>query len=82
MQYTNGFFRDGFSSNTQTLKELLKDVDHKLLNTIPAPGKWCIGEIVDHLLITGGKYIDVLEAKLANNSDTLKKAPDLILIRF
>lgn len=73
MEYTNEFFRSGFSSNIQTLNNLLKDVDQKLLNTIPAPGKWCIGEIVDHLLITGGKYADVLEAKLTNNPDALKK---------
>ncbi len=73
MEYTNDFFRSGFSSNIQTLNNLLKDIDHKLLNTIPAPGKWCIGEIVDHLLITGGRYIEVLEAKLNNDPGSLKK---------
>lgn len=73
MTYTNDYYRTQFTKNTSTLKELMKDVDHTLLNTIPAPGKWCIGEIVDHLLLAGGRYADVLEAKLGDNPKNLKK---------
>ncbi|GAB5410615.1 MAG: hypothetical protein BalsKO_29800 [Balneolaceae bacterium] len=73
MTYTNDYYRTQFSKNISTLRELTADADHTLLNTMPAPGKWCIGEIVDHLLISGGKYLDVLEAKLNNNPDALKK---------
>ena len=71
--YTNEFYKAQFSSNIETLKNLLQDVDHTLLNTVPAPGKWCIGEIVDHLLITGGRYADVLENKLNDNPSDLQK---------
>lgn len=71
--YTNEFYKSQFSGNLETLKNLLQDVDHTLLNTVPAPGKWCIGEIVDHLLITGGRYAEVLENKLNDNPGSLKK---------
>ncbi len=75
MTYTNDFYRTQFAKNTTVLNELLNDVDHSLLNTIPTPGKWCIGEIVDHLLIAGGRYLDVLEPKLNEHPDSLKKGP-------
>lgn len=71
--YTNEYFRTQFSSNTETLSSLLRDVDQTLINTVPAPEKWCMGEIVDHLLITGGRYAEVLEIKLNEPPDTLKK---------
>ncbi len=73
MKYTNQFYRTGFTTNIDTLKKLLQDIDTQLLNAVPAPKKWSIGEIVDHLIITGGRYADVLELKLNENPDTLKK---------
>ena len=71
--YTNDFYKQQFSSNIDALNNLLQNVDQKLLNTIPAPKKWCIGEIIDHLLITGGRYLEELEPKLKSNPDALKK---------
>tara|TARA_R110000868_G_scaffold408293_7_gene691077 strand:+ start:27031 stop:27591 length:561 start_codon:yes stop_codon:yes gene_type:complete len=71
--YTNDFYRTQFSSNLDVLKKMVHDVDHKLLNTVPAPGKWCIGEVIDHLLIIGGRYLEVLEAKLNDRPESLRK---------
>ncbi len=71
--YNNDYYRNQFSSNIDTLNNLIKDIDKTLLNSIPAPGKWCIGEIIDHLLITGGRYAEVLEIKLNENPNDLKK---------
>lgn len=71
--YTNEYYRSQYSSNLEKLSSILQNTDHSLINTIPAPGKWSIGEIVDHLLITGSKYAVVLEEKLSGDLAVLKK---------
>ncbi|MEQ9309061.1 MAG: DinB family protein [Balneolaceae bacterium] len=71
--YTNEYYRSQYSSNLETLSSILQNTDHTLINTVPAPGKWCIGEIVDHLIITGIKYAVVLEEKLSGDLALLKK---------
>ncbi len=71
--YTNEYYRTQFTSNMKTLSQMLNGVDAITVNTVPAPGKWCIGEIVDHLLITGTSYAEVLEANLNEHPETLKK---------
>lgn len=69
--YTNEYYRTQFSANIDALTKLIQDVEPSLINSVPAPGKWCIGEVIDHLLIAGGKYADVLEAKIQENPDVL-----------
>jgi len=71
--YTNEYYRTQFISNMETLSRQLNGVDRITVNTIPAPKKWCIGEIVDHLLLAGRRYVEVLEAKLSNQPESQQK---------
>lgn len=71
--YTNEYFRSQFSTNSKILHDLLIDSDSDTINKVPAPGKWSIGEIVDHLIISGGRYVEVLDLKLTIDPGSLRK---------
>lgn len=71
--YTNQYYRSQFTSNTNLLDRLIGELDRTLINTKPTEKKWCIGEVVDHLLITGGRYLEVLETALKENPELLQK---------
>jgi len=48
--YTNDFYIQGFTSAKKTIHELVDSIDNQTFNTPPAEDKWCIGEIISHLI--------------------------------
>lgn len=71
MEYTNEYYRQAFKTAITDLHTLLESVDDPTFSTAPAPGKWCIGEIISHLNITAERYLKIMEAAL--NDDSLPK---------
>ncbi|MEQ9091689.1 MAG: DinB family protein [Balneola sp.] len=71
--YTNDFYIQGFTSAKKTIHELVDSIDNQTFNTPPAEDKWCIGEIISHLIKTSTEYLAVLENKILGDTSELKK---------
>ncbi len=69
--YTNDFFVDGFNNAADTMHQLVDDMDQDTFSTPPADGKWCVGEIIHHLLLTGGLYLAEFHDVLDGDTDHL-----------
>lgn len=71
--YTNDYYKKAFSEAKQTAIKLVASLSPEEFNTPPAEGKWCIGEIISHLIQTDEEYLAVLEDKLLGDISGLKK---------
>lgn len=71
--YTNDYYIQAFTSAKDTIHSLVDDIDAAAFNTPPAEGKWCIGEIISHLIQTDKEYLLALEAKISDNVSMLPK---------
>jgi len=71
--YTNDFYIQAFTSAKETIHTLMVNTDNQVFNTPPAEGKWCIGEIISHLIQTDKEYLTVLENKILGDTSDLKK---------
>lgn len=71
--YTYDFYIQAFTSAKKDVHELIDDIDTSTFNTSPAEGKWCIGEVVSHLIQTGAQYLSVMERRLSEESLALKE---------
>ena len=76
MAYTNEFFIRGFEQAATTMHELVDGLDDLSFRTPPAEGKWCVGEIMSHLLHTGGLYLNALHDKLDGDTAHLARGKD------
>jgi hypothetical protein len=71
--YTNDYYIQAFTSAKNTLHALVDNIDQTTFNTPPAEDKWCIGEIISHLIQTDQEYLKNLEAKIFDNTTQLQK---------
>tara|TARA_R110002124_G_scaffold287013_3_gene469694 strand:+ start:3449 stop:3997 length:549 start_codon:yes stop_codon:yes gene_type:complete len=71
--YTNDYYIQAFTSAKDTIHSLVDDVDQAIFSTPPAENKWCIGEILSHLIQTDKEYLTVLEDKILGDTSDLKK---------
>lgn len=71
--YTNDFYIQAFTSAKKNISNLVADIDDRMFNTPPAEDKWCIGEIISHLIQTDKEYLEVLEDKILGDTSNLKK---------
>lgn len=71
--YTNDYYINAFSEAKETANNLVASLSLEEFNTPPAEGKWCIGEIISHLIQTDEEYLAVLEEKLLSDGSDFKK---------
>lgn len=71
--YTNSYYAKAFSDAKEVANNLVTPLSDEVFNTPPAKGKWCIGEIISHLIQTNKEYLAVLEDKILGDTLGLKK---------
>ena len=71
--YTNDYYIQAFTSAKATLHSLVDNADIATFNTQPAEGKWCIGEIISHLIKTDKEYLNLLESVLTGDLSKFSK---------
>lgn len=71
--YTNDYYIQAFTSAKDTIHSLVDDIDTATFNTSPDKGKWCVGEIISHIIQTDKEYLHVLESKMSENISLLPK---------
>ena len=71
--YTNDYYIQAFTSAKNTINSLVNDINLAAFSTPPAENKWCIGEIISHLIQTDKEYLAVLESKLSGDVSKLIK---------
>lgn len=71
--YTNDYYSEAFDNAKSTIHALSSTVDDQKFNTPPAEEKWCIGEIISHLIQTSKEYLNVLEPKILGDTSDLAK---------
>ena len=52
---------DGINEQTTRTEVILSDINEEQLNSSPAPGKWSIGELIDHISTANKTYFGTLE---------------------
>lgn len=61
----NGFM-DQLAFIRRETAELTDGIGDARFGWVPAPGRWSVGQVVNHLVIAGGSYLDRLEPLLAD----------------
>jgi hypothetical protein len=57
------------SGNDQTAQRLVDGLSEEQLNWAPAPGRWSVGQCLEHLCITNEAYLPAISAALRGKPD-------------
>lgn len=71
--YTYHYFLHAFEQAKVTAKELVHSVDNDIFLRKPAADKWCMGEILNHLLQAGNEYLPQIKKGLNKPDEDLEK---------
>ncbi|MAO65479.1 MAG: hypothetical protein CL666_10810 [Balneola sp.] len=71
--YTYDYLLDAFQQAKQTAQELTESVSAEIFLRKPAEDKWCMGEILDHLVQAGNEYLPQIEKGLKKPDEQLPK---------
>ncbi|SMO77869.1 DinB family protein [Gracilimonas mengyeensis] len=73
MQYTYQYFSDALEDAKKQAQTLVSDLDKETFLRRPAEDKWCIGEILSHLVQAGNQYYGQINARLSEPDASLIK---------
>lgn len=62
--YTYDYFLEAFNTAKQTASNLTNSVTEEVFLQKPAEDKWCMGEILSHLVQAGNEYLPQIEQAL------------------
>lgn len=71
--YTYDYFLDAFEQAKGTAEELTQSVDQAVFLRKPAADKWCMGEILNHLVQAGNEYLPQIKKGLNKPDEDLAK---------
>ncbi|MEX0723247.1 MAG: DinB family protein [Gracilimonas sp.] len=71
--YTYDYFLEAFKQAKQTAAELTENVSEDIFLRKPDENKWCMGEILFHLLQTGRTYFSQVRKGLNKPEDKLSR---------
>ncbi|WP_421773916.1 DinB family protein [Gracilimonas sp.] len=74
--YTYDYFIDAFEQAKVTAKELTQSVGYDVFLLKPAADKWCMGEILNHLVQAGNEYLPQIKKGLNKPDEELVKGGD------
>lgn len=85
--YTYDYFLDAFEQAKETATQLTKSVSEDVFLEKPHTDKWCMGEILDHLVQAGNEYLPQIKKGLDKPDDQLAKrgepfTPNFFLRQF
>lgn len=69
--YTYDYLLNAFADAKETAKELALDVSDEIFLRKPAEDKWCMGEILSHLVQTGNEYLPQIKKGLDKPHENL-----------
>lgn len=61
--------RESLNANDEAAKKLVAGLNEEQLNWQPAPGRWSVGQCLEHLCITNEAYLPALVAALREKPD-------------
>lgn len=70
--YTYDYFIKQFQDAKLYSSNQIEAIDDELFSLSPQPGKWCIGEIVEHLNLTAEVYLPSIKKSIDSADDELK----------
>ncbi len=70
--YTYDYYIRQFQDAKTFIKKLDQKIDNPQFSTSPQTGKWCVGELIQHLNLTAEVYLPVLTKAIEQAPDTLK----------
>ncbi len=71
--YTYDYFLEAFNEAKQTATNLTESVSEGVFQQKPAEDKWCMGEILSHLIEAGNEYKSQIRKALDKPDDRLAK---------
>ncbi len=71
--YTYDYFLDAFEQAKETAKELSQSVGTDVFLRKPAADKWCMGEILSHLVQAGNEYLPQIKKGMSKPDEDLPK---------
>lgn len=71
--YTYNYFLESFEQAKTTAKELSDGVETKVFFQKPSEKKWCMAEIMSHLIQAGNEYLPQIEKALKKPDERLSK---------
>ncbi|MBD3616481.1 MAG: DinB family protein [Gracilimonas sp.] len=81
-EYTYDYLIQAFQQAKATAENLTSDLDEEVFLRRPAKDKWCIGEILSHLVQTGREYLPQIKKGLNKPDFELKKGADPFIPGF
>lgn len=71
--YTYDYFLEAFDQAKKTATYLTESVSDEIFRQKPSEDKWCMGEILSHLVQAGNEYLPQIEQALDKPDDKLAK---------
>jgi len=72
LMYTYDYYIKQFQDAKLFLSNHIETIDDELFALSPASGKWCIGEIIEHLNLTADIYIPAIQRSIENVKEDMK----------
>ncbi len=72
-EYTYHYFVEAFENAKETAEDLVTGVDDEIFLRKPAENKWCMGEILSHLVQIGNEYLPQIKKGLNKPPEKLPK---------
>lgn len=74
--YTYDYFLEAFNEAKKTATNLTESVSDEIFRQKPSEDKWCMGEILSHLVQAGNEYLPQIEEALDKPDDKLAKGKE------
>lgn len=71
-EYTYDYFLTAFEQAKNTASELTESVSENVYLKKPTEDKWCMGEILSHLVQAGNEYLPQIQKGLSKPNDQLE----------